>query len=117
MSKAIAVEEAFNGVGRSRSRVIEDSTDFTQFHPLDVREENWIRATVIYRVLRTAHLFSKREGGGRRRRKDFETRLCRDFTTLLPRAGRRLKVQARLPVENVSFLETIKSGVGYRERR
>lgn len=64
MSKAIAVEEAFNGVGRSRSRVIEDSTDFTQFHPLDVREENWIRATVIYRVLRTAHLFSKREGGG-----------------------------------------------------
>lgn len=37
MSKAIAVEEAFNGVGRSRSRVIEDSTDFTQFHPLDVR--------------------------------------------------------------------------------
>lgn len=63
MSKAIAVEEAFNGVGRSRSRVIEDSTDFTQFHPLDVREENWIRATVIYRVLRTAHLFSKREGG------------------------------------------------------
>lgn len=37
MSKAIEVEEAFNGVGRSRSRVIEDSSDFTQFHPLDVR--------------------------------------------------------------------------------
>lgn len=24
--------------------------------------ENWIRATVIYRVLRAAHLFSKRRG-------------------------------------------------------
>ena len=94
--------EAVNGGRRSRSRVIEDSSDFTQFQ-LPAFAENWIRAALWFiAVFKAVHLFPESERRFRNTNERSSPRLAADFTRCWKSSARRSsQTKCQLPGKTI----------------